>query len=685
MLPPAALIDSGVQYRAVVANSLGSLTSSPAILSVRPNLRLLAGALGGPGYSDGAGAAARFDFTRGSAVDANGNVYVTDSENQVIRRITASGEVTTVAGTPGVRGRVDGTVGSAKMAFPRSAALDATGSLWFIDQGTCYLRKLAGGAVTSVASLPLGGGRCWYGSSDPAAYDPAEIAISPAGEIYVSDRQRGVILRVDAAGTVSLFAGSLTQAGHADGPRLGALFRSPRGLAFDAAGNLYVAESTNATIRRIDAAGTVTTIAGAPQQHMHLDGVGTAARLTSPIGLTLAGSQLLAVTDVASHTVRLLDLTTLALTTIAGNPGISGVADGTGLAAQFNSPYGISSYGGVLYVSDSINSTVRKVTLVGAVSTLAGQPLPSGTADGTGGAARFAGNHPIAADAGGNIYVADGTNHTIRKVTPAGQVTTIAGAPGQLGLVDGSGSAARFSRPTGLAVDSAGNIIVADNGNHAVRKITPTGVVTTLAGGLAGRGYVNGPALTAQFDSPLAVTLDVAGNVYVADELNCVIRKISTAGMVGTLAGAGPTDCTTLDGPAGTASMLWPQLLIATGVDDVIFSELPATRLRRARGDGSLLAVVGSGEGAADGQGTAASFSSIAAIARDVSGNLYVSDAGNHAVRLVRPNFAVSTLLRNPPANTVLGEPPSIRYPTGITVLPGNAIAISTEAAIVVD
>ena len=126
-------------------------------------------------------------------------------------------------------------------------------------------------------------------------------------------------------------------------------------------------------------------------------------------------------------------------------------------------------------------------------------------------------------------------------------------------------------------------------------------------------------------------------------------------------------------------------MLIATGVDDVIFSELPATRLRRARGDGSLLAVVGSGEGAADGQGTAASFSSIAAMARDVSGNLYVSDAGNHAVRLVRPNFAVSTLLRNPPANTMLGEPPSIRYPTGITVLPGNAIAISTEAAIVVD
>ena len=687
VIPQTALIDSGTQYRVLVSNNLGSLTSSPASLTVRPNLRLLAGSLGGAGYLDGQGAAARFDFTRGSAVDALGNVFVPDSENQVIRRITPNGAVTTFAGTPGVRGRVDGPLASAQMGFPRSTAFDSAGVLWFVDQRTCYLRKISGGVVTSFARLVLAGGQCTLESLSfgPNSHDPAELAISPAGDIYVSDRLRNIILRVDTAGNVSLFAGNPMLPGEADGPRQLASFRSPRGLAFDGVGNLYVAESSNATIRRIDLSGDVTTIAGAAQQRAHLDGVGTAARLAMPVGLTLANSQTLAITDTASHTVRLLDLATLTLTTIAGNPLVAGTADGSGTAAGFNSPFGISSNGaGVLYVSDSINNTVRRVTLAGVVTTLAGQLMPTGFADGTGPNARFGGTVPLAADANGNVYLSD--SHTIRKVTPSGVVTTIAGSPGQPGFVDGAGSVARFNQPAHLAVDDAGNVIVADSGNHAIRKVTPTGVVTTVAGGVLGSGYVNGPASTAQFDGPAAVALDTAGSIYVADEFNCVIRKITTNGVVGTLAGAGPANCASVDGAQPLASISYPRLLVATGVDEVIFVEVMATQLRRARGDGSIQVVAGNGaEGNTDGLGVQAYFTTIGAMARDGAGNIYVADARGHSVRLVRPNFAVSTLLRNPPANTVLGDPPSLRAPLGIAVLPNNALAISTEAAIVIE
>jgi len=687
ILAATALIDSGSQYRVVVSNSLGALTSSAAPLTVRPNLRLLAGALGGAGYLDGQGTAARFDFTRGIAMDASGNIVVADSQNHVLRRITVAGVATTLAGAPGIKGRVDGASGSARLSSPRGVAVDAAGVIWFVDQGTCYLRKLVGGVVTSVARLPPPTGGCYLESLvvNSGIYDPAELAIGPTGDIFVSDRERDVILRVDAAANVTVFAGDPMEEGSIDGPLATARLRSPRGLAFDAAGNLYVAESQNATVRRIDTAGNVTTIAGAAQQRMHLDGIGTAARFITPAGLSVVG-QTLVVTDSGGSTVRLLDLMTLSLVTIAGNPGIAGAADGIGTAALFTSPFYVANGGaGTLYVSDSGNSTIRKVTLAGVVTTLAGQVLPSGTTDGAAGNARFSTAHPLASDAAGNIYIADSANHTIRKVTPAGVVTTLAGSPGQSGLVDGTGGAARFNSPTAVVVDSAGNLIVADYANDALRRITPAGAVTTIAG-LLGSGYVNGPALTARFDSPLALAIDSVGNIYIADELNCVIRKLTPAGMVSTLAGGGPINCGNLDGPAVSAQMLWPKLVVATGVDEVLFVDIQSRSIRRAKADGSIDSVVGAGtEGSADGQGTAATFSLISGLARDSVGNLYVADSGNHAVRLVRPNFAVSTLLRNPPPNTVLGDLPSIRAPSGVTVLPGNAIALSTEAAIVVD
>ena len=183
------------------------------------------------------------------------------------------------------------------------------------------------------------------------------------------------------------------------------------------------------------------------------------------------------------------------------------------------------------------NDTIRKITPAGVVTTFAGTAGQSGSADGTGAAARFTNPEGTAVDGAGNVYVADTFNDTIRKITPAGVVTTLAGTAGQGGSADGTGAAARFAFPTGVAVDGAGNVYVADTDNDTIRKITPAGVVTTLAGTAGQSGSADGTGAAARFNSPFGLAVDGAGNIYVADEDNDAIREITPAGVVSTLAG----------------------------------------------------------------------------------------------------------------------------------------------------
>src|SRR6266446_2589763 len=215
-----------------------------------------------------------------------------------------------------------------------------------------------------------------------------------------------------------------------------------------------------------------------------------------------------------------------------------GSADGTGSAARFNESEGVAVDGaGNVYVADSNNDTIRKITPAGVVTTLAGRAGQVGSADGTGTNALF--NYPtgVAVDGAGNVFVADQGNHTIRQITPAGVVTTLAGSAGQSGSADGHGSNARFNQPFGVAVDSGGNVYVADLQNQTIRKITSSGTVTTLAGSAGQTGSVDGTGSAARFNGPAGVAVDGATNVYVADFYNFTIRKITPAGAVTTLAG----------------------------------------------------------------------------------------------------------------------------------------------------
>jgi len=298
-----------------------------------------------------------------------------------------------------------------------------------------------------------------------------------------------------------------------------AQLNDPFGVAVDGAGNVYVADTDNHRIRKITPAGAVTTLAGSTAGFV--DATGTAARFSFPYGVAVDGAGNVYVADTGNQRIRKVTPAGV-VTTLAGN-ATAGFVDATGIAARFDFPQGVAVDGvGNVYVGDTVNQRIRKITPAGVVTTLAGST--PGFVDGTGIAAQFNSPYGVAVDGAGNVYVADSSNHRIRKVTPAGVVSTLAGSTA--GFVDAAGIAARFNFPFGVAVDGVGNVYVADNSNHRIRKVTPAGVVTTVAGD-GTSGFVDGTGTAARFNFPVGVAVDGAGgNVYVADTNNHRIRHI---------------------------------------------------------------------------------------------------------------------------------------------------------------
>ena len=322
-------------------------------------------------------------------------------------------------------------------------------------------------------------------------------------------------------------------------------------------------------------------------------------------------------------------------TTLAGTVGAAGSADGTGLAARFRHPFGVTVDGsGTVYVADFGNHTIRKVTPAGVVTTVVGSAGAPGSVDGTGSDARFRLPAAVALDGSGNLYVADTYNYTIRKVTPAGVVTTLAGSAGARGSVDGTGSAARFDLPAGLALDGSGNLYVSDRNNHTIRKVTPAGVVTTLAGTAGAPGSADGTGPAARFDKPQGLALDGSGNLYVADRNNHTIRKVTLAGVVTTLAGtagsAGSADAT---GSAARFDLPFGLTVDSAGI--VYVADWNNHTIRRVTPGGVVTTVAGTAgsSGCADGTGADVRFNLPRGVAVDGSGRLYVADTDNHTIR----------------------------------------------------
>ena len=292
----------------------------------------------------------------------------------------------------------------------------------------------------------------------------------------------------------------------------------------DSAGNVYLADRVNSTIRMISAAGSVTTIAGLPNSPGSADGTNCSARFSNPSGVVLDGTTNLYVADTGNHTIRKITPAGV-VTTFAGYAGANGTADGVGTNARFYAPLALTLDGqGDLLVSDTGNSTIRKITPAQVVSTLAGVPGFVGSLDASTSNSLFGAPAGIAMDSASNIYVADSGYAAIRRIAPNGTVSTLAGLAGTTGSVDGTGSAARFGEPYGLTVDGSGNVVVADLANNELRLVTPQGMVSTLAGGLGTAGSSDGVGTAALFSSPQFVALDTNGYYYVTDGGNYSVR-----------------------------------------------------------------------------------------------------------------------------------------------------------------
>ena len=411
------------------------------------------------------------DVALPNASNLNFTANQSPTPNLVTVSLSTTGaiKIFNVAGTVNVLGDIAGYYQPDNGLANAGAACNVNGLAGVIVNGVDTNHNASSKCFTSLVTTLAGFGGSGNGDgvgNDSAFASPAAVAVDTVGNIYVAEQFANRIRRITGDGVVTTLAGT-GASGSIDGPGATATFNQPSGIAVDAVGNVYVADSQGHIIRKITAAGVVSTFAG------------------------------------------------------SGAPGFS---DGTGVAAQFNYPQGVAvDAAGNVYVVESINNRVRKITSAGVVTTLAGTGA-SGSNNGPGATATFNQPYGVAVDAVGNVYVADYGNHRIRKVTAAGVVTTLAGSTA--GYIDASATAAQFTLPSSVAVDAVGNVYVADSGNYRIRKVTAAGVVTTVAGS-GTSGHSDGIGTAAQFVSPYGVAVDNSGTIFVADWANYRIRRIN--------------------------------------------------------------------------------------------------------------------------------------------------------------
>src|SRR3984893_10596563 len=755
---------------------------------------------GTAGFSgDGAAAtSAMLKGPTGVVVDNAGNLYIADQANNRVRKVYAgTGVITTIAGTGTAAFSGDGGAAtSAAMYSPTDLTFDSAGNLYIADNANNRIRKVAVG--TGVITTYAGNGTAGFagdgGAATSAALNqPAGIVIDSAGNLYIADVSNNRIRKVAAGtGVITTYAGSGTAGFSGDGgAATSAKFSTPARVTLDKAGNLFVVDQGNNRVREIfQGTGIITTVAGNGTVGFSGDGgPGTAGAFNTPLGIAIDSAGSLYISDFGNNRIRKLAITannfpttaigassvvqnillqTTAAETItsitvpqsqggtqeysigtitgctigASNPagtvctipitfspaysgqrwiplqvvtstgnlnlGLTGVGvgpvaaltpgvistfacngtagyagdNGPATSAQVNSPVGVVfDSAGNLYIGDYSNSRVRKVNAAtGTITTVAG----NGTAGYSGGggpatSAQLNGPEVVALDSAGNLYIAEYGNHRIRKVAAAtGIITTVAGNGTQNYSGDGGpATSAALWTPTGVALDSANNLYIADFGNHRIRKVAAaTGIITTVAGnGTQGFSGDGGLATSAELGDPTHVVLDSVGNLIIADPGNNRVRKVTVAtGIITTVAGNGTGAYSGDGGPATSAALQNPEYLTLDSADNLYIGDYLNNRIRKVTAaTGIITTVAGNGTGSYAGDGGAATSAALhypSSITFDNAGNLYVSDLGNSRIRKLDLSQSVLTY----PTATKVGTSDATDNPqTAILSNIGNA------------
>ncbi len=576
-------------------------------------------------------------LTQGVTVDTAGNLFFT-SQSRVFK-MEPSGNLTVIAGT-GVAG-FSGDGGPAlagQLRTPYGVAVDAAGNVYVADYGNDRVRKIsAAGILTTFAG---NGGHNYAGDGGQAAdaqlRTPRGVTTDKAGNVYIAETGSHVIRKVTPDGVISTVAG-IGIAGFAgdDADPLLARLLSPHGVAVDKDGNLYIADFGNQRIRKV-AGGKITTIAGAGVGFAGDGAAATAGRFSGPTSISIDTSGNLYIADFSNHRIRKI-ASGGNITTIAGNG--TGDYKGDGSAATSANLYFPSDAAvdgsGNLYIADLYNARIRKVVSGGTISTVAGNGTYAFGGDGAQALAAQL-NQPagVARDAAGNLFIADYGNHRIRRVAADGVVSTYAGN-GTAGF-GGDGSAAsgaQLNGPSGLAIDTDGSLLIADSGNHRIRRITPAGTISSIAGsGTAGNAGDGGAASGAQLNYPSGLAVDASGNIYIADSGNNRVRRI-----------AGGTISTMPTGPLNS-----PQGVAVDAAGNLYTADLFNHRIQKLDAKGGVSTVAGDGTadfGGDGGPAVAAQLRYPFAVAVDKAGNLLIADTNNYRVRQVSTDGTITTVV----------------------------------------
>jgi uncharacterized repeat protein (TIGR02543 family) len=529
---------------------------------------------GGPATS------ASLDTPTAMAFDSSGDLLIADTGNNEIRMVSPQGIMTKVAGTGNAAYDGDnGTVATAAFSSPSGVAVDHLGNIYVADTGNQRVRMIATNGVTSVVAGngtkgSFGDGRQ---ASTAELNNPGTLLFDSAGNLYIADLSNDRVRRIASNGVISNFAGSGTVGAGGDGGYAIAANLNLQAIAIDPQNNLIIADGGNYRVRFVTASnGFISTIGG------------NGLVAYNPTNL-LSNGGVAYFSDSTANRIRQFEISSGAqsIAIVAGNgQSTFDAADDTALTARLNAPRGLArDTKGNIYFADSKNQVVREITPEGALVTLAGNATNLDTGDGAlATAAELSGPVDVAVATNGNVYILEQAGNRIRVITPDGNINTYAGTgnAGAPSSPTGSALSQPVNAPQGFAIDSSGALYLADTGNNLIRKITTDGNVATLVGtGSAGYTGDGGPALAATVRNPTGVAIDTYGNLYIADTRNNVIREVGADGIISTIAGNGTGGYNGDGSPATSYSLNQPSAVAVGPSCSLLIADVANQRIRQ--------------------------------------------------------------------------------------------------------